>query len=159
MIYNTDVEIAKGIWASRSALTPRRIENTLLISKIIQVTYPAYRKFLKLGDKQIFRIAPLRSYVGKYYSLANLIEIDCRSKENNALVTLAHELVHAEQFHQKRLSVKRVKCIKSHKTEWVFFWHGQPTNTTYWNMPWEVEARKRQSIIAQKVLEAVYEKI
>jgi hypothetical protein len=159
MFYRTDVEIAKGIWASRTALSPKYLERTLLICKIIQVTYPAYRKLLKVGSKQIFRIAPLRSYVGKYYSLPNLIEIDVRSTPESTLVTLAHELVHAEQFHQKRLAVKKVKCKKSRKLQWTFFWHGEPTNTTYWNMPWEVEARNRQSVLAQQILEMVYEKI
>ena len=132
----------------------------MLFRSIIQVTYPSYRKLLKLGKKQIFRIAPCRTYVGKYYSILNLVEIDCRSTEENTLVTLAHELVHAEQFQQKRLDVKKIKCNKTRKSEWVFYWHGQPTkNKCYWSLPWEIEARQRQSTIAQQVVEMVYEKI
>ena len=73
--------------------------------------------------------------------------------------SIAHELVHAEQYHTGKLKKKYVQ-----KKGWLHHWNGTPgkkgtTYKAYRDQPWEQEAWNRQMYLAEKVcsiLEAKY---
>lgn len=143
MIRKTDIKIAKGIYVSYSAYVNhyKRSQN---IAKMIQITLPKFRLLLALENKIVFRIAPLKGTTkGRYYSDTKVVEIDCRLREEKAMITLAHELVHVEQYKQKRLQQKK------RQGRYVFFWRGEATRKKYWDQPWEIEARERQVRLAE----------
>jgi len=68
--------------------------------------------------------------------------------------TLAHELVHAEQFYQGRLETVFVK-----NKGWLHHWKGEintskgKTYNSYRNQPWEKEAFERSPILCRQVNE------
>ena len=145
MIKKTDIKIAKGIYVSHSAYVNHN-KRSYNIAKMIQIALPKFRLLLALDNKIVFRIAPLKGNTkGRYYSDTKTVEIDCRLREEKAMCTLAHELVHAEQYKQKRLQQKK------RQGRYVFFWRGEPTRKKYWDQPWEIEARLRQVKLSECV--------
>jgi hypothetical protein len=149
MIRKTDIRMSKGIWVSQLA-NSRHPRKVLAISKMIEVTLPYFRKLLNLRPDLEFRIAPLKGRLhGRYNYDSKVIEINCRLTQPTALMTLAHELVHAEQYYQKRLQQKK------RSGRWFYFWNGEITRKSYWNQPWEIEARQRQKELAMTVMEMI----
>ena len=74
------------------------------------------------------------------------IEIDPRFTLLQLRNTLVHELIHYEQYREKRLEIKN--------DEW--FWKGKKYDNSlvyeeYTNLPWEIEARKRSKKIIDKL--------
>lgn len=145
MIRKTDIKLATGIYVSYSAYVNyfKRSQN---IAKMIQLALPKFRLLMELESKIVFRIAPLKGNTkGRYHSDTKVVEIDCRLRNEKAMCTLAHELVHVEQYKQKRLQQKR------RQGRYVFFWRGEATRKNYWDQPWEIEARHRQVRLAECV--------
>jgi len=152
MIKKTDIKLARNIWVSTSAFS-RFNKRSISIAKLIQVTLPKFRELLHLQPGLKFRIAPIRctSTKGLYFPDSKTVVIDCRLIQQRAIVTLAHELVHAEQYTEKRLQQKK------RKGRWVYYWKGEHNRKKYWDQPWEIEARRRQNKLAHQVLNMVYE--
>lgn len=152
MIKKTDIKITKNIWVSHSAYVNyfKRSHN---IARLIQVTLPKFQSLLNLQPNLKFRIAPIRctQTKGLYYPDSKTVVIDCRLYQERAMVTLAHELVHAEQYKDKRLQQRK------RKGRWVYFWKGEHTRKKYWDQPWEIEARRRQNKLAREVMMLIAE--
>ena len=92
--------------------------------------------------------SPYGAFVGSYDSINSCAEIDPRILGwPRTLLTVCHELIHAEQFYEGRLDTD----------EHNFFWRGKIyplkdiTPKSYYKLPWEVEAQKREHKIYEKV--------
>ena len=155
----TDRKVSSNIWMSQSSLN---CDNAILIAKLVKATVPEFRKLLKFGRDVKFRVAPIkkREVQGRYWARSMVVELDSRQSPENAMLTLAHELVHAEQYYQKRLASKWRK-----KQGWVSYWNGKVNNSkgatfnSYMNQPWEVEAYQRQGELVNTVHLLMLEKI
>lgn len=147
MIKKTDIKIARNIYVSYSAYS-NYFKRSINIAQMIQVALPKFKELLNLQGNIKFRIAPIRctNTKGLYFPDSKTVVIDCRLYQERALVTLAHELVHVEQYKEKRLQQK------IRKGRWVYFWKGEHTRKKYWDQPWEIEARRRQNKLAKEVV-------
>ena len=89
---------------------------------------------------------------GRYKSGYKLVELEYVSNIKEMMEWLAHELVHAEQYHQKKL-----EGVWISGKGWANKWKGQvitnkgTTYTAYRNLPWEEEAFTRQKALAEVV--------
>ena len=72
--------------------------------------------------------------------------VDSRLDPNKLVVTLAHEFVHVKQHVRGE-----VKSYKKRNGETGWIWMGRVNNASYANMPWEIEARKREKVLANKL--------
>ena len=132
----------------------------------LKETLPIINRYIKVLDKvklNFFEILelpynvsinfkPIRSkiIVGQYNSCDNQAVIDARLskvKFKDGLLTICHELVHAEQYHRG--------CLYSDEKN--FYWRGRKwdnakeSSVDYYNLPWEKEAYKRQEEIYKKI--------
>jgi hypothetical protein len=74
------------------------------------------------------------------------IEIDIKQDLRMIDNTLIHELIHAEQYHENRLTHTDDK-------QW-FKWKGEEVSNKYKNyfeLPWEAEAYTRADILTPKI--------
>lgn len=160
-IHQTDKHIGGGIYLAASCLLNKRYRNQALdIATLVNRSIDQFRKYLDFPKDIKVRIAPIKGTTnGRYYD-NRLVEIDCRLLWDKALEVLAHELVHAEQYHQGRLKKK----FES-KKGWVHYWNSSlsynkgTTYNAYRNQPWEKEAWSRQAGLAERVcqdLEKIY---
>ena len=90
----------------------------------------------------------------------NIASIRYRTNFKSMLETLAHELVHGEQFNTGRLKYK----WSDNKSKWMAYWEGKESNITteyarYVKLPWEQEAFKRQEALAAMVYIDVLKRI
>lgn len=158
-INKTDKLVSKNIWMAQSVVSN---DNAVLIAKLIKATLPQFRKLLNFSRDVKFRVGPIKraSTTGRYWSQSKIVEIDSRVTPEDALMALAHELVHAEQYHEKRLINKWKK-----RHGWVCYWNGQlntskgSTYNSYMSQPWEVEAYGRQASIVNAVHNLMLKKI
>lgn len=119
---------------------------------MINQSLDIFYELLSLPQDLVIRVAPLG--VGRYgrYNQEGLMEINSNLTPAKTLTTLAHELVHGEQYHQKRLSQRHLQS-----KGWVHHWHGTPitnkgtTYKAYRQQPWEQEAFQRQGPLAREV--------
>ena len=152
MIKSTDKLKGKRVFMSLSAIYTHG-EKADVVKQIIQKTIPEFRKLLDLPADLNFRVAPIkaRNTNGSYDSEHKLVNIDCRLPWNKALEVLAHELVHAEQYHTKKLKKKFTG-----RKGWMHYWNGEigkkgTTYKAYRDQPWEQEAWARQAVLAEQV--------
>ena len=152
MIKSTDKLRGKRVYMSLSAIYTHS-KNAELVKDIIHKTMPEFRKLLDLPSDLNFRVAPIkaRSTNGSYDSDYKLVNIDCRLPYAKALEVLAHELVHAEQYHTKKLKKKFTG-----RKGWLHYWNGEvgkkgTTYKAYRDQPWEQEAWGRQAGLVEKV--------
>jgi len=148
----TDKLINKHISVSLSALY-QHTEKTEVIIDTIKKTLSEFRDLMSLPRDIHFRVAPIKAKrrLGEYDVTKKLVHVDCRLGLQLALETIAHELVHAEQYHTGRLKTKYTD-----KKGWLHYWDGEvgkkgTTYKTYRNQPWEIEAWERQSKLAALV--------
>ena len=93
-----------------------------------------------------------RNVSGRYQSGYKLVELEYTSCMAEMTEWLAHELVHAEQYHTKKLEAVWVSG-----KGWKQTWNGKVCNNkgttyaAYRNLPWEEEAFKRQKELANTV--------
>lgn len=159
LLCKTDRKVSSNIWLSQSTLNS---DNAIFIAKLIKATIPEFRKLLKFGKDVKFRVASIskRDVTGRYWPKFKIVELDSRQSPENALLTLAHELVHAEQYYQKRLASRYGR-----KQGWVYYWNGEKNNSkgatfnSYMNQPWEIEAYQRQGELVNTVHKLMLEKI
>jgi hypothetical protein len=96
-----------------------------------------------------------KSIAGLYDSDEEMAVIDPRRCVFPLLGTLAHEMVHAEQYYQGRLQA----VYEKKKKNWLHQWDGEliankgKTLNSYLKQPWEIEAYERQDILAIIVCE------
>lgn len=153
-IHNTDRNVGDSIYRSLSSIYNKRlVRSSDAVTHMIQQTIPVFRKLLNFDSNVKFRVAPIKGkYSGRYCHSERLIELDCRMPWDKALEVLAHELVHAEQFHECRLGLEW-----DDRQGWVYSWYGErnpnrgTTYKAYRNQPWEQEAYTRQAELAERV--------
>ena len=159
MIKNTDIRAksVETIYVSRQLVygDSKRPSAVKTAIAVIDKTMPEFRKLLSLPEKIVFRVSRIKGpYSGKYCNGDNVVLISPLVKWDKLLETIAHELVHAEQYHTKRLS-----SVFQAQKGWVSQWYGEDcklkgtTYNSYRKQPWEVEAFNRQKELADKVIE------
>jgi hypothetical protein len=72
--------------------------------------------------------------------------LDSRLDIEQMLITLAHEMVHAKQYAKGQLRQRVNK-----KGNAVYTWLGREFKTSYFDSPWELEAFKRERVMANRV--------
>lgn len=157
-IHDTDKRVNKDlrIYRSLQSFQKQYIRSADKAQRLVERTLPILRNMLKFDDKVCIRIACIkaRNFNGYYNHTTKIAEIDFRIiNDMSILRVLAHELVHAEQYHQGRL----VNTWDARKNRYRFEWFGERTNqgTTYKayrNQPHEVEAWTRQESLAWDVV-------
>lgn len=153
-IRKTDKEVVEGIFMSVSSLYNKKIQNKAdTIRCLIQASIPEFKKLLNLPAGLRFRIAPIKGrFSGRYNDDLRLVELDSRLNWDHAMLVLAHELVHAEQFHENRLENKFIP-----RHGYAYFWNGKRWNgkgstlKAYMAQPWEKEAYERQTGLVEQV--------
>ena len=161
-IHQSDKHIGGGIYLSASCLLNKRYRNkSLEVARVVNRSIDQFRKYLNIPKDVKIRIAPIKGSVnGRYNSNCQTVELDCTLPWDKALEVFAHELVHAEQYHEKRLT-KKFEA----RHGWIHSWNGTKsfnkgsTYRAYRNQPWEQEAWSRQAELAEKVcqdLEKIY---
>jgi len=112
-----------------------------LVFKWIKQYWDDFKDYFDFDDDVEFHVRPVRGNThGWYRSRRKRIEIDPRYGTKKVLDTIAHELVHAEQYKQGRLAWDSKKLVS--------LWNGKfhkrgTTYKQYRNLPWEIEARQR----------------
>lgn len=157
-IRDTDKWVATGIYASGFAYYNKRLKvKTAFATQIISKTLPEFRKLLNIPKDVVFRIAPIKGKaLGRYNSNDKVAVIDPRQDFFSLLNCIAHELVHAEQYHENRLDITYVRG-----KGYLHMWNGDKINNkgttykAYRNQPWEIEAFSRQASLAEKVSDAL----
>ena len=159
MIKDTDKMVTKGVYMSLSAIYSHT-KTAKVIALMVQRTLPEFRKQLDLPRDVKFRIAPIKAKnTNGYYSVeSKLATIDCRLGWAKALEVIAHELVHAEQYHTGKL-----KRTYNQRKGWLHHWYGTPgkkgtTYQAYRDQPCEQEAWNRQLYLAETVCRILEEK-
>lgn len=159
MIKNTDIRAKsfETIYVSRQLVygASKRTVPVKTAIALIDKTLPEFRKLLNLPKLLVFRISRIKGqYSGKYCSGDNVVLLSPLVKWDRLLETLAHELVHAEQYHECRLA-----SVFTSRKGWVHQWNGEnnynkgTTYKSYLNQPWEQEAFSRQKELSDKVIE------
>lgn len=159
MIKSSDRMVDKNIYLSSSAIY-NHTDTSKVIALIIKRSLPEFRKLLDLPRDVQFRVAPIKgkNTSGYYMVEHKMAVIDCRLKWAKALEVIAHELVHAEQYHTGKLKKKY-----NMKKGWMHHWNGTPgkkgtTYRAYRDQPWEQEAWNRQMYLAERVCSILEEK-
>jgi hypothetical protein len=149
-ITSSDIKVTPHIWqshASRYASRSDRAQSERAIN-IVETALPILKKELDLPRDIKIRIASVKgNYLGWYIEREHLAVLDYKTTGRNVLEILAHELVHAEQYHQGRLAQRW------RKGKYVTFWKGDAVRESYRNRPHEQEAFKRQVELADLVVQ------
>lgn len=132
--------------------------NAEIVNKIVQKAFPVATRLLDIPNDISFRVCNFKRGTtrARYRVTDRLVEISSQLDRYEMLTALAHELVHAEQYHQKRFETKWLN-----RRGWVNLWNGQICNNrgstyqSYLKQPWEKEAFERQEIIAKQIVEEV----
>lgn len=159
MIKSTDVCISLDppIYVSRQLMYGRlkNTKNVDVAKVIIQKSLPVFHKLLNLPSKITFRLTRFKGrYTGKYNHEEQMVAINPNFVWDRVLETIAHELVHAEQYNENRL-----KSVWRSRQGWVYQWNGEintnkgSTYKSYRKQPWEEEAFSRQKPLADQVCE------
>lgn len=153
---STDIAVktAHGtVYVSRQLLygQGRKFHRTVVLRTAHQLAHAAaiLRKKLNVPPTMKVRIASFKgkSRQGSYYDTRQLAEIRMKHRISLMITTLAHEMVHAEQFHTGKLAYSGSKS----------YWMQQlverrgTTYASYRALPWEVEAFDRQESLAAEV--------
>jgi hypothetical protein len=129
----------------------------LRIAETIEKAIPHFHELLSLPDDITYRVCGLKgNKYGCYWGMEKVVEIDQKVHGAfEAVEILAHELVHAEQWHTGKLDM-----VISHG-RWKNVWEGRQwsngtTYAAYRARPWEVEAFDRQLALATQVWGDMY---
>lgn len=123
---------------------------------LLKLVMPIAKKLLDLPDNLNVHLKPTKLANAYYHHDTRRIVIDPRRCETYAsiIAALMHELVHAEQFKQGRLSLG-LRTMK---------WMGKPVKQVtrdyekYRAQPWEAEAFGREKELCDKVHKALRRK-
>lgn len=152
-----NIYIAASVLYSKNSLHRNRALNILTI---INRSEEEFRKLLNYSPDVKYRVAPIKGRInGRYKHVPKIVEIDSNLNWDKALEVLAHELVHAEQYHTGKL-----RQIWDNRKGWTHYWNGDfngnrgSTYNAYRNQPWELEAWGRQAELAETVCQALEKK-
>lgn len=114
-------------------------------AEFVKTVMPYARQLLTLPPLLGITVRPIRGRVNGTCNRFLKIEMETRRKSmGDFLITLMHELVHAEQFFTGRLAT-------GNRWNGVEYKRGT-TYKKYRELPWEVEAWDRQEQLAKDVL-------
>jgi hypothetical protein len=156
-IKKSDVKIAKNVYLSAQL---RGNGSANILAQYVIDALPIFRQFLNFSEDVTIRIANFKAQgtFGQYWSGQKLVVVRPSKDVLRFFSSLAHELVHAEQYHEGRLQVLRTinGYVRHYKeknddNEQVVKSKGKTYNA-YRNLPWEVEAFSRQDEIARAVM-------
>ncbi len=154
----TDKHIGGGIYLAQSVLAGRKRNKALDVATVVNRTIDAFKHYLNVPSNLVVRITSFKGgMLGVYRSRTSTVELSYNLPWRKAMEILAHEMVHAEQFHEKRLEVDLVKG------KWYYFWNGVKSNNrgttfaAYRNQPWEQEAYDRQEMLTDWVCQDMEE--
>ena len=122
-------------------------ENFFKIQEYITLPKELFVHFRPIRDAygRAFVVRDPKTVYGKNY----IVEIDARENRDVFTDTILHELVHIEQFYQRRLS--------NSSQDGCFKWKGKhmsfikPIKEEYDRLPWEEEAIKRAKSLVNLV--------
>lgn len=159
----SDVCVGKGIFVARTTMY-----QTMGAAKVKALAFIVERvrnylvTELKMTKVPVIRIAPIKgkSLNGAYYVGRNVIEIDPRGRYLYPLLTtLAHEMVHASQEQESRLSKDELGRPLWMGTLQSSGWNGKGTGVAKYNsyrqLPWEAEAFARQQELMERATKAL----
>lgn len=128
-------------------------KQAILAASTILEAIGHFRTLLDFPSDVRIRVCKLKgNYAGKYHNQSRVAEIDYSYDQKTIVTYLAHELIHAEQYHQKRLEQRW-----DSKRGWMHYWRGSQslnkgsTYDRYRAQPWEQEAFSRQEPLAEIV--------
>lgn len=150
-IKKSDIKVGPNLYRSmQSKYNKRHADYCERAMSLLCDAIPFYTQHLDVPEDLMFRLGSLKGNVKGYYNHAEkLVTVDYVAYTNNLLESLAHEMVHAEQYHQGRLE-SAYSTVKG----WYWVWNGQSVNrattyAAYRALPHEEEAFRRAPILAQ----------
>jgi hypothetical protein len=146
-IKQTDIKIDRNVYLSAQL---RSNGSANILAQHVVDALPIFKKFLNFSDNVKIRIANFKAKgtFGQYWANDELVIVRPSRDVLRFFSHLAHELVHAEQYHECRLSVVFANG------RYAKLWYGEEVRRTrYENLPWEKEAFARQDEIARAVME------
>jgi hypothetical protein len=163
-IENSDIIFGKQgnliLTASRQAWYLDRLHkrNVKAAVKMLKIALPYFTKYVNIDKNVVVRLAGIkkRTTHGHYQSEWKLATVDYRHKLTDMMQTLAHELVHAEQYHEGRLAHGKTYPFTQVWQGESYISKGKNKYSRYLNQPWEIEARDRQIDIAHQVWMDMY---
>lgn len=121
------------------------------VKKLVKQYWSMFIQEFDFDQNFTLQIRPIRgNTLGRARSNRNIIEIDPRYSKQNIINTIAHELVHLEQYKQKRLMTKGNDRVWNNT-----FFRTATTYKQYFNRPWEVEARARAEQFVTKYFTSI----
>ena len=152
-IQSSDKLVSSNIMVAYASYYGKRKAHVKLLVQLVQDALPVLKKVLSVPEDVTVRIGGIKGRVnGRYFSGDRCACIDDSLPIRKALEVLAHELVHAEQYHTGRLSYNYVSG-----KGYVANWSGEAvhnkgtTYRAYRAQPWEQEAWDRQAKLAAVV--------
>lgn len=146
----TDIRISDEIVISHQCMHSSKRNRALDTALLVNRTLNALKRYINTPPGMKVRIASLGPW-GKYENSTKTIHLSYKLPWRSALEVLAHEMVHAEQFLENRLSLgfRRGKAY----FKWEGKWCGNRGTTyqSYRAQPWEQEAFDRQCMLADWV--------
>lgn len=146
-----ELQVAISLVYGNYKTTPGLVNTIDILAKAI----PILRRKLQVDSRLEIVLRPIKTkrYVGLHFHTPDggFIEVDPRrGAVAPCLETLCHEFVHAEQWFTGRMQ----QTPKSERR----VWQGSivdMSETSYLELPWEVEARKRQQDLASQVMDEI----
>ena len=132
--------------------------------KIIKQNVDIICDMLDLPERVIINVAPIRTTAyGYWYDGSNTMKIDpCRKNMDHLFSTFFHELVHAEQYKQGRLTRKLNPNANRFMNYWNDVPYKKPSTTKskksfdkYKALPWEAEAFARQNVLTAEFIKGM----
>jgi hypothetical protein len=140
-------------------------DDVRFLGELFHKLMPHFRAQLDLPEDITIRLAKTKkaSNNGRWNDSSKVATIDPRTlhrgcKLSNTLDTLAHELVHAEQYNTGRLTVGKDDLSGKYGSFWMgSFVHSKgATYRSYRDLPWEKEAFGRSSELYMEALVSAY---
>lgn len=145
-----NITIARSITYGKYKWLQGRVEE---LKYIIANFWHALCEHIGFPHNITIHIRPIAGCVaGRCFRHGKTVEIDPRFKHRATIETLAHELIHSEQFFQGHLMSGSPDDVLNHNITKV--WKGvgyrpYKSEDEYRNTPWEIEAHDRASKFIQ----------
>jgi hypothetical protein len=148
---STDVKVTDNVSISRALYNNVKTRETAMgAARVMQRALNILRDHVDIPDNLEVRVCTFRNQnVGGEYSNYHCTAAIKLRNFRSMITSLAHELVHSEQYNQGRLIWNGSN----------YMWQGEDCNNKgstydrYRNLPWEVEAFNRQSSLSYTVFE------
>ena len=149
----TDCKVAENIWVARQLLNKRYRDKAEKTTAIIYRSLNKFRKYLHFPLTLSVRVCSFKSInrQGQYRDSSELVEISYKLKPKDVMKTLAHELVHAQQYDTGKLVYKN----RVHYFDGVPVLSSGTTYKAYRRLPWEKEAFGKQDLLARQVMKDI----